>query len=177
MRSTALSIAALGALVVALAGCGGGGHSSTTTTTTTNAAAAAAAAAKAAQKAATTANSTASALSGLATSANCRQLADLSSKLSTAMQGTDSSDVKKQAALLKQFADKTPSDIRPDFETVAADYSKIADAVQGLHLKQGSVPNPAALLKLEQLSKSIDMQKLASASANIGTWAQKNCTP
>ncbi|HYA09643.1 MAG TPA: hypothetical protein VEG24_08620 [Gaiellaceae bacterium] len=174
MRSTALTIAALGALVVALAGCGGGGHKSTTTTTaTTNAAAAA----KAAQKAATKANSTASALSGLATSANCRQLADLSSSLSAAMQGTNPNDVKKQAALLKQFADRTPSDIRPDFETLAADYTKIANAVQGLHLKQGSVPDPKALLKLEQLSKSIDMQKLATASANIGTWAQKNCKP
>jgi len=173
MRSTALTIAALGALVVALAGCGGGGHKSTTTTTaTTNAAAAA----KAAQKTATKAKGSASALSGLATAANCRQLADLSSRLSTAMQGTDANDVKKQAALLKQFADKTPSDIRPDFETVAADYAKIADAVQGLHLKQGSVPDPKALLKLEKLSTSIDMQKLTSASANIGAWAQKNCT-
>jgi hypothetical protein len=172
MRSTALTIAALGALVVALAGCGGGGHKSTTTTTaTTNAAA------KAAQKTATKAGSTASALSGLATSANCRQLADLGSKFSAAMQGTNPNDVKNQAALLKQFADKTPSDIRPDFETLAADYTKIANAVQGLHLKQGSVPDPKALLKLEQLSKSIDMQKLTTASANIAAWAQKSCKP
>ena len=166
MRSTALTIAALGALVVALAGCGGGGHKSTATTTTTAAAA----------KTATTATTAVSGLSGLATSANCRQLADLSNQFSAAMQGTDPNDVKKQAALLKQFADKTPSDIRPDFETVAADYAKIADAVQGLHLKQGSVPDPKALLKLEKLSTSIDMQKLTSASANIGAWAQKNCT-
>jgi len=167
MRSTALTIAALGALVVALAGCGGGGHKSTTTTTTT----------AAATKTATTAKSAASALSGLATSENCRQLADLSSTFSAAMQGTNPNDVKKQAALLKQFADKTPSDIRPAFETLAADYAKIASAIQGLHLKQGSAPDTKALLKLEQLSKSIDMQKLTTASANIGTWAQKNCKP
>ena len=172
MRSTALSVAALGALVVVLAGCGGGGHKASTTTTT------AAAAATTAKQTATTAKSaaTASALSGLATSANCRQLADLGAKYSDALKGTDAADVKKEAALLKQFASKTPSAIRPDFETVAADYSKVAEALQGVHLKQGSIPNPAALLKLEKLATSIDTQALAKASANIGAWAQKNCT-
>ena len=109
MRSTALSVAALGALVVVLAGCGGGGHKASTTTTT------AAAAATTAKQTATTAKSaaTASALSGLATSANCRQLADLGAKFSDALKGTDSNDVKKEAALLKEFASKTPSAIRP----------------------------------------------------------------
>ena len=173
MRSTALSAAALGALVVVLAGCGGGGHKASTTTTSSSTTTAAA------KTTATTtaAPGTASALSGLATSANCRQLADLGNKFSEALKGTDSNDVKKEAELLKEFASKTPSEIRPDFETVAADYSKIAEALQGVNLKQGSVPNPAALLKLEKLATSIDTQALAKASANIGAWAQKNCTP
>jgi len=139
MRSTALSAAALGALVVVLAGCGGGGHKASTTTTSSSTTTAAA--------------------------------------KTTATKGTDPNDVKKEAALLKEFASKTPSEIRPDFETVAADYSKIAEALQGVNLKQGSVPNPAALLKLEKLATSIDTQALAKASANIGAWAQKNCTP
>ncbi|HVM57983.1 MAG TPA: hypothetical protein VMT74_10985 [Gaiellaceae bacterium] len=169
MRSTALTIAALGVLVVALAGCGGGGHKSTTTTTATKAAAT--------TKTATKASTTASALSGLATSANCKQLAELSSTFSAALQGTDSKDVKKQAALLKEFADKTPPEIRPDFQTVAADYAKIAEALQGTNVQQGSVANAKTLLKLEKLASSIDTTALAKASANIGAWAQKNCTP
>jgi hypothetical protein len=92
-----------------------------------------------------------------------------------ALQGTGSKNVKKTAALLKQFADRTPSAIRPDFETVAADYTKIADALQGVNLKAGSIPNPAALVKLQRLATSINTTALAKASTNIGTWAQKNC--
>jgi len=162
----------LAAVVILAAGCGGGGNKSATTSTQ------AAAAAKAATTAAATATANAAAaagLSGLATTANCKQLADLSNEFSTALQGTDSKDVKKTAALLKQFADKTPSEIRPDFETVAADYAKIADALQGVNVKSGSVPDAKALLKLQKLATEIDTTKLSKAATNIGTWAQKNC--
>ena len=168
----------LAAVVILAAGCGGGGHKSATTNTQAAAAKAQAAAAKAAAAAAAAAakaNTTAAGLSGLATTANCRQLANLSAEFSTALQGTNSKDVKKTAAILKQFADKTPSEIRPDFETVANDYAKIAEALQGVNLKAGSVPNPAAILKLQKLATSIDTAALAKASTNIGTWAQKNC--
>jgi len=158
----------LAAVVVLAAGCGGGGKKSATTSASTTAT-------KAASTVTAKANAAASAFSGLATTANCKQLADLSNEFSTALQGTDSKDVKKTAALLKQFADKTPSEIRPDFETVAADYAKIADALQGVNVKAGSVPDPKALLKLQKLATSIDTTKLAKAATNIGTWAQKNC--
>ncbi len=158
----------LAAVVILAAGCGGGGNKSATTSTST-------VATKAASTVTAKANAAASALSGLATTANCRQLADLSSKFSAALQGTDSTDVKKTAALLKEFADKTPSEIRPDFETVASYYGKIADALQGVNVKAGSVPDPKALLKLQKLATSIDTTKLAKAATNIGTWAQKNC--
>jgi hypothetical protein len=160
----------LAAVVILAAGCGGGGNKSATTTTQ-----AATTTKAAATTAATTTNAAAAALSGLATTANCKQLADLSNEFSTALQGTDSKDVKKTATLLKQFADKTPSEIRPDFETVAADYAKIADALQGVNVKSGSVPDAKALLKLQKLATSIDTTKLAKAATNIGTWAQKNC--
>ncbi len=168
----------LAAVVILAAGCGGGGNKSATTNTQAAAAKAQAAAAKAAAAAAAAAakaNTTAAGLSGLATTANCKQLADLSNEFSTALQGTNSKDVKKTAALLKQFADKTPSEIRPDFETVAADYAKIADALQGVNVKAGSIPDAKALLKLQKLATSIDTTKLAKAATNIGTWAQKNC--
>ena len=157
----------LAAVVILAAGCGGGGNKSATTTTQ----------AAATTKAATTTAAAAatSGLSGLATTANCRQLANLSNEFSTALQGTNSKDVKKTAALLKQFADKSPSEIRPDFETVAADYAKIADALQGVNVKAGSIPDPKALLKLQKLATSIDTTKLTKAATNIGTWAQKNC--
>jgi hypothetical protein len=166
MRWKPLSLAAL---VVLAAGCGGGGHKSTTTTSASSAV-------TTAKSAAVSKAITAAGYAGLATNANCRQLADLGEQFSTALQGTDSKDVKKTAALLKQFADKTPSAIRPDFEVVAKDYAKIADALQGTNFKAGSIPNPQALVKLQKLATSIDTSELAKASTNIGNWAQKNCT-
>ena len=92
------------------------------------------------------------------------------------MSGTGTADVKKTAELLKEFADKTPSDIRPDFEVVASAYAKIADALKGVSLKPGSTPDPAAIAKLTKLSSEIDTKALTKASADIGAWAQKNCT-
>ncbi len=168
----------LAAVVILAAGCGGGGNKSATTNTQAAAAKAQTAAAKAAAAAAAAAakaNTTASGLSGLATTANCRQLADLSTEYAQALQGTNSSNIKKTSAVLKQFADKTPSDIRPAFETVAADYGKIADALQGVNVKQGSVPSPAVIAKLSKLGTEIDSAGLAKAETNIATWAQKNC--
>jgi hypothetical protein len=168
----------LAAIVMLAAGCGGGGHKSATTDTTAAAkaaASAAAAAAKANAAAAAKANAAAAGLSGLATTANCRQLADLGAEYAKALQGANSSDVKKTSAILKQFADKTPSEIRPSFETVTADYGKIADALQGVHIKQGSIPSPTVIAKLSKLGTEIDSSALAKAETNIATWAQKNC--
>jgi len=170
MRWKPLSLAAI---VILAAGCGGGGHKSSTTTTNTSAAAATKAASTVAAKA--NAAAAAAGLTGLATTANCRQLADLSAEYAQALQGTNSSNIKKTSAVLKQFADKTPSDIRPAFETVAADYGKIADALQGVNVKQGSIPSPTVIAKLAKLGTEIDSSALAKAETNIGTWAQKNC--
>jgi hypothetical protein len=92
------------------------------------------------------------------------------------MSGSGSSDVKKTATLLKEFADKTPSDIRPDFEVVAAAYAKMADALKGVDLTSGKTPSPAVIAKLTKLSSQIDSAALSKASAHIGAWAQKNCS-
>jgi hypothetical protein len=114
-------------------------------------------------------------LGGLATSGNCLQLAGLSEGLAQAMAGTNGKDFEKRAALLKQFADHTPSDIRAAFQTVAADYQKIADALKGVNLTAGKTPSPATIAKLSKLGTEVNQQALAKAAAKIGAWAQKNC--
>jgi hypothetical protein len=170
-----LAVIALSGLVLAAAGCGSSKHKAASTTKT---------AATTTEKTATTATTTAtttttsksSGLSGLANVANCKQLADLSTAFSQAMGGSGKYDVKKTAALLKDFADKTPSDIRPDFEVVAAAYAKMADALQGVDLTSGKTPSPEVIAKLTKLSSEIDSAALSKASANIGAWAQKNCS-
>ncbi len=166
------AVIALAGLVLAASGCGGSKHKAAANTGATTT-----------EKAATTANtattattSKSSGLSGLANTANCAELSGLSASFAQAMSGTGSADVKKTAALLKQFADKTPADIRADFEVLAAAYAKIAEALKGVNLSAGSTPDPAAIAKLTKLSSEIDTKALAKASANIGAWAQKNCT-
>ena len=116
-----------------------------------------------------------SSLSALTSAGNCADLANMGAALSQAFSGTGTNDVQKQAQLLKEFADRTPEDIRPDFETVADAYSKIADALKGVDLSPGKTPSPEVLAKLMKLSTELDQTKLTQAETNISAWASKNC--
>jgi hypothetical protein len=193
MRPTA----ALGLTAVALAlvasGCGGGKKNAAETTASTQTAAPAATetttqattteapatttgatTTEATTTQATTTEATTSGLSGLASAANCKQLNELGQKFSSAFSGAaNAKDLKKEAQLLKAFADKTPSDIRPDFETVADYLSKIAGAAGGI--KPGKTPDAASIAKLEKLAASLDQAKLTRAVQSISAWVTKNC--
>jgi hypothetical protein len=170
----------LAAIGFALAGCGGSKSASTTTraagfstveATTTEPVTTQTATAQT-TTAQTTTNPTTTPT--VASAKNCKGLADLGQKFSSAFTGAaNSQDLKKEALLLKEFADKTPADIRPDFQVLAQYLTKIADALGGLKL--GSTPNAATLAKLQKLSTEIDQAKLTAASAHISAWAQKNC--
>src|SRR6266511_4474016 len=158
-----LCIAALCGLALALAGCGGGGSKSssppkTTTTATT-----------------TAATSTTPSKTAFASTENCRQLANVGAKLSSALSGTGGSDIQKAAKAFHEYADQAPSEIRSDFQTIADAYTKIADALKGVNLQSGQTPSAAALAKLQKLSTEINQAKLTKASQNIAAWAQKNC--
>ena len=172
---TILAVIALSGLVLAAAGCGGSKHKAAANKATTTTQASATTTETTATTATTSTTSKPPSFSGLATAANCSQLAGLASSLAQAVSGTGGTDVTKTAALLKEFADKTPSDIRPDFEVVAAAYAKIAEALKGVNLKPGSTPDPAAIAKLTKLSSELDQTALQKAYTHIGTWAKKNC--
>ncbi len=160
----------LGGFVLAAAGCGGGTSTTTTTSTTSTATTATTATT-------TTATGTAGALGTLLTSKNCRNLLGLSASFSKAISGAASgADLQKTEALMKQFADQTPADIRPDFEVLATVYAKYAEALKGVDLTSGKAPSADVIARLQKLSTEIDQAKLATASANIGAWVQKNCT-
>ena len=77
---------------------------------------------------------------------------------------------------MKEFADKTPADIRPDFQEVADAYAKIADALKGVDLSAGKTPSPEVLAKIVKLSSELDQAKLTKAETNISAWASKNCS-
>ena len=161
-------------LVVAAAGCGSKKSANTTTTTTTTEATTTTT--PAATTTATTSGTTtaASGLGSLGNAANCKQLESLGTAFASAMQGANG-DVTKEAALLKQFADQTPSDIRPDFETLASAFDQIAGDLKGVDLSSGKTPDAATLAKLAALGTQFSGAKFTKAEADITAWAQKNC--
>ena len=183
-RSLVLAAAVL-ALVVATTGCGSkkqaAATNSATTTATTTAAqtttATTTATSSSSSSSASASSSSASSTSvgSIATAGNCAALAGLSAAFSKAISGVGANDFAARAKILKEFADKTPSDIRPDFQTLADAFSKYASALKDIHFTPGQVPNAATLAKLQQLSTSIDQGAVTTAATNISAWAKNNC--
>jgi hypothetical protein len=168
-------------LVVAAAGCGGSKKAASTTTTTTSTTSTTTTTTSSTASTASTSTSTeattttaASGLGTLASAANCAQLQNVGAEFANALQGTNG-DMSKSAAIFKEFADKTPSDIRPDFETIADALQKYADALKGIDLTGGKVPDAATIAKLTQISQSLDNAKLTQAEQHISAWAAQNC--
>jgi len=164
--------ALVGAFALVVAGCGSSHPAAGTTTSTTSTTTTTASSTSGTSTAATT-TSGASGLS-LLTSANCRQLLNLSQSFAQAMEGS-AQNLAKTAALVKQFADQTPTDIRPDFEVLAADWTKVASALKGINLSSGKAPSAAVLARLVTLSSQLNTQKLTTASQHIEAWAHTNC--
>jgi hypothetical protein len=189
MRRTTTLVLGLTMLALGLtvSGCGGGGSKNSagttteatvpgTTEATTEAATTEAGTTEAAttEAATTKATTTTSALGGLTSSKNCRDLAEVGEKVSAAFSGTpDAQSLKTQARLMKEFADKAPAEIRADFRIFADYIQKIADAMG--NVKPGQTPDAQTLAKLQKLSTEIDQTKLQQASTHISNWVQKNC--
>ncbi len=176
-RLTALCLALLAALMLVAAGCGSSSKNSAATTeaaTTEEATTEEATTEEATTEAATTEATTTSALGGLVASGKCKDLQNLGQKYSEALSGSGAgTDLKKTAQVIKEFADEAPSEIKSDFQVVADYMSKIADVAGDL--KPGQTPSATQLQKLQQLSTSIDTQKLTTASQHITAWVAKNC--
>lgn len=164
-----LALVAL-SLIVVVAGCGkskpAATSTQTSTTTTTS---------STTPQTTTTTKTATSGLSGIATASNCVQLAGLGASLAQAITGTGNTDVHKTAALLQEFADRTPTAIRSDFQVVAAAYAKIAGALKGVNLGSGKAPSPSVIAKLSQLGAQINSPALQKADTDIQAWAQTNC--
>ena len=161
----------LAVLMLVAAGCGGGGKKNAAATTTTEATTTEAVTTT---EATTTEATTTAKIAGIASTKECQDLANLGQKFSSAFTGAaNGQDLKKEAQLFKEFADKAPSDVRADFQVIADYFSKIAD-VAG-NLKTGQTPDAATIAKLQKLSTEIDQTKITQASQNITAWATKNC--
>lgn len=157
--------------IVLAAGCGGKSKPTATGTigTTTSAETSTVSATS------TTTTGTSSGLANIATAANCTQLEGLALGLAQAISGSGTTDLNKIKTLLQQFAARTPSDIRPDFELVASAYAKVVDALKGVNLKSGKAPSATVIAKLTQLGSELNTAALQKANAHITAWAQSHC--
>jgi hypothetical protein len=190
MRRTKLSafaILLLAALALTAAGCGGGSKNSAATTeaatteattteeaTTEEATTEEATTEEATTEAATTVATTTSAIAGLVASGKCKDLANLGQKYSEALSGAGGTqDLKKTAQVVQEFADEAPSEIKGDFQVLAAYLTKVADVVG--NIKPGQTPDASTLAKLQKLSTEVDTQKLTQAGTHITAWVSKNC--
>ncbi len=109
-----------------------------------------------------------------ATSENCREFAEVGSRLSEAFTGAGSTDLDEASDAFAELTASAPAEIKDDFQVIADAYNKLADALQGVDLSSTN-PDPQALAKLAQASQELDQAKLTQASTNISTWAQENC--
>jgi hypothetical protein len=165
MRAPIATALLLLMLALAAAGCGGSGKKSTT-----------AAAVEPATSSATTTESAGTTTGGAASttkSKSCKQLTTLANRVSAAFSNSNPKNIQQNAKILKQFADQTPDQIRPDFELLADDVQKIADSLHGV--KNPNSPTPAERQKIQQAAAQINQAKLTAAIRHISTWSQKNC--
>jgi ABC-type Fe3+-hydroxamate transport system substrate-binding protein len=172
-RIAALLIAAL-ALVAA--GCGGSSSSESSSDTTTEAVAT--------ETVASTATSTTE--DSMATEADtgtsgqvalggkCADLVQIGQKFSEAMSGQDA-NFQDASKYFDELAGQVPDEIKPDFQVLAKNFQKLAEALKGVDLQSGQTPSPEALAKLQQLASSMDSAEVRQATAHIEAWAKTNC--
>jgi hypothetical protein len=183
MNARRLGVLLIAVLALLAAGCGGGGSNEASSDTTTVAAGTTTEESTTTEETMTDETTTeetstdSTDTSGIDTSAltgKCAELAGLGSKLAAAM-GGQNADVQNVEALFDELADQVPDEIKADWEVLAKNFKKIADALQGVDLSNGGQPNAAALAKLQQLSTQLDSQEMQQAAAHIEAWAKKNC--
>jgi hypothetical protein len=173
MKARRLAALLVAALALVAAGCGGGSDEAssdtdtvaveTTTTDTTT------------EDTATTddtATDTSSTDVGALTG-KCADLAGLGTKLASAMGGQDAG-VEDVSKLFDELADEVPDEIKADWQVLAENFGKIAEALKGVDLTSGT-PDAETLAKLQALSATLDSQEVQQASAHIEAWVSQNC--
>jgi hypothetical protein len=162
---TVLAIVSLGVLALAFTGCGSKKSAATTETTTTETTTTTTETTTAATD--TTSTDT-TGTPDFASAKNCREFAQITSQISSALTGSGSvADVQKA---FDELAAAAPSEIKGDFETLSKYFGQVADAVG--NLKAGETPSADAIAKLQ----AIDTTEVNQASQNIAKWTSENCT-
>jgi len=175
MNARRLAALLVAALALVAAGCGGSSDEASSDTTTADTTEVTTTAETTTAEMTTTGDTTTdgSATGAGALTGKCADLAGLGSKLAAAMGGQDSG-VADVSRLFDEMADEVPDEIKADWQVLAQNFQKIAEALKGVDLSSGT-PDAATLAKLQKLSSTLDSQEVQQAAAHIEAWAKKNC--
>ena len=109
-----------------------------------------------------------------ALSGPCADLAGVSAKLSESLSG-QTSDLASASKLFDELASQVPDEIKADYQVIAKNFAKIAEALKGVDLTSGQTPSPEALAKLQEVTASMDSAEVQKATQHIEAWVTKNC--
>src|SRR4029078_1186675 len=107
-------------------------------------------------------------------SGECAQFAGISSKLAQSLSGQDA-NIEDAAKAFDEIAARVRDEIKHDYQVIADNFSKIAEALKGVDLTSGQAPSPEALAKLQELSASRDSAEVQRASQHSEAWVQQHC--
>lgn len=103
----------------------------------------------------------------------CAELAGIGAKLSQTLSG-QAGDLDEASKVFDEIAEQVPDEIKADYEVIAENFSKIAEALEGVDLTSGQ-PDAEAIAKLQELSTTFDSPEVREASSNIEAWVSANC--
>ena len=107
-------------------------------------------------------------------SGECAEFAGISTKIAESLSGQNA-NLESASKAFAEIADKVPDEIKADYQVIAENFAKIAEALKGVDLQSGETPGPEALAKLQELAASMDSAEVQQASQHIEAWVQKNC--
>lgn len=107
-------------------------------------------------------------------SGECAELLGLGTKITQAMSGGNEG-LDEASALFDELAGQVPDEIKADFEVIAENFSKIAEALKDVDVSSGATPSQEDIERLQELTASLNSEEVQQASENIEAWAEKNC--
>jgi hypothetical protein len=177
----------IAALALVAAGCGGDSSSEssadatettvaaeTTMTTEETTAAEETTDSSASASASASASSSSSSSGDLGLGGKCKEFAGVSQQLAASLSG-QTADLQEASKIFDEIADQVPDEIKADYQVIADNFKKIADALKGVDLTSGKAPSPEVLAKLQELAKSMDSPKVKQATEHIQAWVTENC--
>jgi hypothetical protein len=104
----------------------------------------------------------------------CTELAGIGAKFSQATASGDAG-LEQVSKLFDELADNVPEEIKDDFQVLAENYSKLAEAMKGVDLSSGKQPSAEDLAKMQKVTASLNSPEIQQASKNISDWVTENC--